>query len=182
MDNRPNKAANSEYEDDFEDGDDAEDEEDDDCRDMLITRQWLDDQGRFIHSAIVIMQNPLGVVGSVFQCGTMTFTKNVQENYVFVLHKELQILILPIPQLATKWLMSEENISFRLSVASRGRERCRMGGTARVTRTHPTTSTRRNRARTLPTATREARTVGLRPESPRPTHGKSSSRKEQCSR
>ena len=70
MDNRPNKAANSEYEDDFEDGDDAEDEEDDDCRDMLMTRQWLDDQGRFIHSAIVIIEkeNHLGVVGSVFQC------------------------------------------------------------------------------------------------------------------
>ena len=68
MDNRPNKAANSEYEDDFEDGDDAEDEEDDDCRDMLMTRQWLDDQGWFIHSVIVTIQNPLGIVGSVFKC------------------------------------------------------------------------------------------------------------------
>ena len=56
MDNRPNKAGNSEYEDDFEDGDDAEDEEDDDCRDMLMTRQWLDDQGWFIHSVTVIIQ------------------------------------------------------------------------------------------------------------------------------
>ena len=68
MDNRPNKAANSEYEDDFEDGDDAEDEEDDDCRDMLMTRQWLDDQGCFIHSVIVLIQNSRdrGVVGIVF--------------------------------------------------------------------------------------------------------------------
>lgn len=47
MDNRENKAADSEYEDDFEAGEDAEDEEDDDCRDMLMTRQWLDDQGWF---------------------------------------------------------------------------------------------------------------------------------------
>ena len=47
VDNRENKAADSEYEDDFEAGEDAEDEEDDDCRDMLMTRQWLDDQGWF---------------------------------------------------------------------------------------------------------------------------------------
>lgn len=46
VDNRQNEAADSEYEDDFEAGEDAEDEEDDDCRDMLMTRQWLDDQGR----------------------------------------------------------------------------------------------------------------------------------------
>ena len=48
MENMKNK-ADSEYEDDFEAGEDAEDEEDDDCRDMLMTRQWLDDQGCFIH-------------------------------------------------------------------------------------------------------------------------------------
>ena len=47
VDNRQNQAADSEYEDDFEAGEDAEDEEDDDCRDMLMTKQWLDDQGRF---------------------------------------------------------------------------------------------------------------------------------------
>ena len=112
---------------------------------------------------------------ALYSYGRMTFTEN---GTVFVLRK---YKILATSRMATKWLMSVENISFRLSVASRGRERCRMGGTARVTRTHPTTSTRRSRARTRHTATREGRTVGLRPESPRPTHGKSNSRKEQCS-
>ena len=80
MDNRPNKVANSEYEDDFEDGDDAEDEEDDDCRDMLMTRQWLDDQGWFIHSVIVIIQKsePTWGCGFCIQVrGRMTFAENV---------------------------------------------------------------------------------------------------------
>ena len=43
VDNKQNKAAESEYEDDFEAAEDAEDEEDDNCRDMLM--KWTDDQG-----------------------------------------------------------------------------------------------------------------------------------------
>ena len=53
---------------------------------------------------------------------------------------------------------------FRHNVASRGKGLCRMGSTVgeirQTMRTHPTTSMRRNPARTQPTATREGRIVG----------------------
>ena len=78
--------------------------------------------------------------------------------------------------------LATEDTLFRHGVASRGKGLCRMESTVvemrQTTRTHPTTSTRRNLARTQLTAIREGRIVGWRPGSPRPTHGRSSSRKE----